>query len=70
MSKLICADFLRLRKSRLFWACFIVMMVIGGVYVFSFYNDMIKYDADVEFILLCVCRRFCELGILQPVYRY
>ena len=67
MSKLICADFLRLRKSRLFWACFIVMMVIGGVYVFSFYNDMIKYDADVEFDDILFCFAFA-VGFVSSVF--
>ena len=46
MSKLLSANFLRLRHSRLFWAGMILMFVFGLLPVLSLYNMHVRYGYD------------------------
>ena len=46
MSKLLSANFLRLRRSRLFWAGMILMFVFGLLPVLSLYNMHVRYGYD------------------------
>ena len=46
MSKLLSANFLRLRHSRLFWAGMLLMFVFGLLPVLSLYNMHVRYGYD------------------------
>lgn len=46
MSKLLSANFLRLRHSRLFWAGMLLMFLFGLLQVLSLYNMHVRYGYD------------------------
>lgn len=48
MRKLISANFIRLKKSKLFWSCFILMFLFGIFAVLNQYRNHLKYGYDVS----------------------
>ena len=70
MSNLISAGLIRLRKSRVFYACVAVMTFLALINIYSSYNEQFKYDSAVKlenvvfsFVMLesFVIAAFCAL---------
>lgn len=44
MNNLLHANFARLWKTKVFWGCFVFMIILGAIIPLVKYNDMIKYE--------------------------